>query len=78
MTHEELLAKIDEKIESVESMSLIIAVSWRALRAVVELHEPTPYGHDTWQACMECSCQDCNTFIVYPCPTIQAIEKELK
>lgn len=47
-------------------------------RVVVELHEPTPYGHDTWQACMDCSCQDCNTFVVYPCPTIQKIQEQLK
>jgi hypothetical protein len=38
---------------------------FNALRAVVELHKPeTP----TWCVCDE----------PYPCPTIQAIEKELK
>ena len=70
MTHKELLAKIDEKIESVESMSLIIAVSWRALHAVVKLHKPNEEGF----------CSACFVSVVhfpYPCPTIQAIEKEL-
>jgi hypothetical protein len=46
-----------------------------ALRAVVELHKPQditlPNGD--WGAnCTECDGWD------YPCPTIQAIEKELK
>jgi hypothetical protein len=85
MTHKELLAKIDEKIESVESMSLIIAVSWRALRAVVELHKPEGKFHlidgelkeyfDAETRCKECSKSPYTT--AYPCPTIQAIEKEL-
>jgi hypothetical protein len=41
----------------------------RALRAIVELHKPfedSPY-------CEHC----CRMGIEYPCPTIQAIEKEL-
>jgi hypothetical protein len=48
-----------------------------ALRAVVELHKPVI---DDWFdrgniICYQCSNQEFTTF--YPCPTIQAIEKEL-
>ena len=49
-----------------------------ALYAVVKLHEPGDYGHNSWQACMACSCQECNTVIVWPCATIQAIEEKLR
>ena len=67
MTHDDLLAKItivgDTSIEY-------------ALRAVVELHQPQditlPDG--SWGE----NCCVCNNGWTYPCPTIQAIEKELK
>ena len=43
-----------------------------ALRAVVELHKPTEYG----------DCSHCfglhSMGETYPCPTVQAIEKEFK
>ena len=40
-----------------------------ALMAVVELHKP---------CCdLEELCNECNPNVPYPCPTIQAIEKEL-
>jgi len=71
MTHDELLARLDAAPNSDSCWKIAI------IRKVVELHEPGDYGHDSWQACLHCSCQDCHTFIVYPCPTIQAIEKEL-
>ena len=65
MTHDELLAKITP-------------TDWRdgipqrdaALRAVVELHKPRDYKAGNW-------CIGCNADYEYPCPTIQAIEKEL-
>ena len=44
-----------------------------ALRAVVELHKPKPYLGDT--ACDNCTKSGFG--YLYPCPTIQAIEKEL-
>ena len=64
-------------------------VSWQlALRAVVELHKPVemPYARvEGTLTCFYCSgmchsrsglsCENCPP--VYPCPTIQAIEKEL-
>lgn len=71
MTHEELLAKIDGILEEAgENLSAVIF--YKALRAVVELHKPNEEG---W--CVECSLTQ-NHYIAYPCPTIQAIEKELK
>ena len=69
MTHDELLAKIKSKKEDyyADDQSL------DALRAVVELHRPVHNAYDTdysWWGCLMCE-------EVYPCPTIQAIEKEL-
>ena len=45
----------------------------QALRAVVELHKPEPLD-ERGDVCLTC-CPDLLT--LYPCPTIQAIEKEL-
>ena len=90
MTHEELLAKIDNLI-SVDKNYLIavdkiepkiingIEVYWKALRAVVELHKPNR-PEDEYPNCEQC--QDSESYYdyvpaFYPCPTIQAIEKEL-
>ena len=76
MTHDELVSRIEdiEEImlndESITEQSQMFA---DALRAVVELHKPDiPYGlHDVVEACPIDG-------DVYPCFTIQAIEKELK
>ena len=72
MTHDELLAKINYDIEGNpydEYMS--------AIRAVVELHKPMS---DRMPDCAECVTihQGETDVVFYPCPTIQAIEKELK
>lgn len=69
MTHNELLALLNAKSDSYEV---------HALRAVVELHKPMLWknlGNDTDGY----KCQVCQgwTRDLYPCPTIQAIEKEL-
>lgn len=66
MTHDELLAKIDYDIEGNpydEYMS--------ALRAVVELHRPEAQEHGQYEKCWNCN-------LLYPCPTIHTIEKELR
>ena len=64
MTHKELKDRIKNlKIASHES----------ALLAVVELHKPNKFGY-----CEGCDCGDPFLVPQYPCPTIQAIEKELK
>ncbi len=65
MTHEELLKEIDT-----------VEYPWGmqdALRAVVELHTPSPIPD--WVPTKEelmCWCAH-----IYPCPTIRAIEKEM-
>ena len=68
MTHEELLAEINERIEELHDAEVCDGFI-HALRAVVELHRNVD------GACWEC--QD-DIYHKYPCPTIQAIEKELK
>ena len=72
MTHEELLAKLwilPADVTELQHGAKVV----QALRAVVELHKPDS------GLCNHCE----EGFImgsipvVYPCPTIQAIEKEL-
>ena len=76
MTHDELLAKIDETKEWINSTPLLLEFQTRllnqhkALRAVVELHKPFLYPEDD---CIYCE-EDNQPF---PCESIQAIEKEL-
>jgi len=72
MKHDELLSGIKELEHLSEGM-------WgtTALRAVVELH--TPYSMETGDGeVLGCSCiPELPAFLnPYPCPTIQAIEKE--
>jgi hypothetical protein len=76
MTHDELLAKIDKIEEDAcwyqqsdgrcDDMHDVI----RAFRAVVELHRPEEQDHKQYKKCWNCN-------LVYPCPTVQSIEKEL-
>ena len=79
MTHDELLAKID-------GIKPLNSPAWdmqNALRAVVELHKPWDRGFDwldkEWcSVCLENVGEYMNAVETkYPCPTIQAIEKEL-
>ena len=89
MTHNELLAKIDwigetKNAESgtVTPLGIAVLASLNALRAVVELHKPIEEDGKLW-----CKHEECYSHIEflertdcecgYPCPTIQAIEKEL-
>ena len=78
MTHNELLDKIywhwrkDNRGDGLQPM-----IDYRqALLAVVELHKSL---NSLWYKQTICeSCQEGNDYpITYPCPTIQAIEKEL-
>ena len=85
MTHDELLAKIDEA-----SPADKIDAGWQfALRAVVELHKPVEIPSRGITACDACVVTistkinplqnfEHTAFTDYPCKTIQAIEKELK
>jgi len=71
MTHDELL----DEIKSLNDSCSISSRLGNALKAVVELHKPNEFG--------DCSICVIRTVIdlgvaSYPCPTIQAIEKELK
>ena len=80
MTHDELL----DKIEDIEYWQEQYAgkTFMKAIRAVVELHKPVEEDGKLW--CRHEVCynhieflerNDC--YCSYPCPTIQAIEKEL-
>ena len=84
MSNDELLALIDKEVFTIVSVNdpsdIEIARLRRlkvALRAVVELHKP-----DLENLCGECTSagisMDSWELVAYPCPTIQAIEKELK
>ena len=73
MTHDELL-------EAIDFLPLDGLHAWMqpALRAVVELHKPMGFL-DICESCEEREYQGGEGYEVrYPCPTIQAIEKELK
>lgn len=80
MTHAELLAKITPKNRWVLSYEELEKHN-KAIRAVVELHTNTEDGYCAW-------CYLCNydrtglsmdsAMYAYPCPTIQAIQEQLK
>ena len=91
MTHDELLAKVDKRqYHPITGEVLTGTIYYRyleALRAVVELHKPkeevtsinvtTGKVFSSHIVCPECSKGSGAYVIIYPCPTIQAIEKEL-
>ena len=77
MTHDELLAKINDEIDNGLGL-MAVAILGDALRAVVELHKQIDYVKQFSDGEMlerEFVCNHCN--YDYPCPTIRAIEKEL-
>jgi hypothetical protein len=67
MTHNELLTKITTEMFQFKKGGFSRAYM-QALRAIVELHKCSNPRFD-----LLCDCGK-----AYPCPTIQAIEKELK
>lgn len=67
MTHDELLAKIELQGAGLQPKDNPYL---DALRAVVELHKPWDKNSADGIVCWDCE-------ETYPCPTIQAIEKEL-
>ena len=73
MTHDELLAKIEIWKFQTKSYDDTYEVHGilNALRAVVELHKPITFPDEKGLFCDKCLPDR------YPCPTIQAIEKEL-
>ena len=72
MTHDELLDKL-QNLEASLVFPKDLAVM-TVLRAVVELHKPDKLSPDYCQECW----RDSNGAEEYPCPTIQAIEGQLK
>ena len=77
MTHDELLADIDEVIEEFDQKYDNSNIYYDALRAVVELHKPVinPNSKEPDSWCFQCA--EGRYYAKYPCPTIQAIEKML-
>jgi hypothetical protein len=74
MTHDELLAKINNLPEVIGLAEF--KVRHDALLAVVKLHTPRKaYFGDDEIVCRACGSADIEW--TYPCPTIQAIEREL-
>ena len=76
MTHEELLNKLDDWAV----YDCFYAQIMNALRAVVEMHKPelTSSGELGCPECVKLIRSDDRAMTYrYPCPTIQAIEKEL-
>ena len=89
MTHDELLSKLADDYQFADYAELRdeqgFLPTHQALRAVVELHKPVmgfTGGYDgeeneLWEEqCQECSGNGFSQ--MYPCPTIQGIDKELK
>ena len=70
MNHDELLAKLTPSLTYSPSMAFGAIPILNSLRAVVELHYEHIGGAENAIYCYECS-------VHYPCPTIQAIEREL-
>ena len=78
MTHDELLAKLSSSQVFGKQFG---AKAYLALRAVVELHKPiiSTAFPEFLGICLACTPLSLNFYEAtrYPCPTIQAIEKEL-
>lgn len=78
MTHDELLDKIKNRSE--------LEDCWMALQKVVELHKSNgrdcqKCGENVCWGCGEWGCGndcDCTCHGIYPCPTIKAIQQELR
>jgi hypothetical protein len=79
MTHDELLAKMAATPIDLQGT----VTMYEALVAVVELHKPKettpPWGGNKYTACNVCETgtNDGDYSLEYPCPTIEAIEREL-
>ena len=76
MTHDELIRTL--KSENFRK-SRTAETPYFALRAVVELHKPSEKNYAGEFGCMGCGYNsEYSTWeMEYPCPTIQAIEREL-
>jgi hypothetical protein len=73
MTHEEL-----PYLAIIKDLNKLIRKQMKAIDAVVELHKPSFAVVDGVKGLEWCyQCADQRGYAKYPCPTIQAIEKEL-
>lgn len=77
MTHDELLDKIYWSWRHQDTEHFGLSGYRNALRAVVELHKPENTILGGQPVCEECTQGAFVRLTTYPCPTIQAIEKEL-
>jgi len=75
MTHDELIMKLWEKRNAgCDHLDIHFVLS-----AVVELHKPASTIVDGVKGVEWCyQCADQRGYAKYPCPTIQAIEEQLK
>jgi len=74
MTHDQLLKEIDFELTMSDYDTWLAGA--RALRAIVELHKPKQNG-DCPKCVFMIDPMGKSEMYPYPCPTIQAIEKEL-
>ena len=80
MTHNQIIDAIDRQIVIAPTFALGGYVVWlHALRAVVEMHKPFMYDgrFGQFERCSGCASEEEWLGEIYPCPTIQAIQKEL-
>jgi hypothetical protein len=74
MTHDEIISDLNKYVMLVEEAGMPATAKMAAIiRAVVELHKPEPMITNSY--CIACTIN--LETVSYPCPTIQAIEKEL-
>lgn len=73
MTHDELLVSINMNGQTTGGLEQ----NTDALRAVVELHKPYEHELVNYVFCKGCT-NEAYLAQPYPCPTIQAIEEQLK
>ena len=84
MTRDELLARIEEKgshdfatLKYNPEGQKDIQDIYKALRAVLEIHKPDETYGSFCLACENGRCGNAQS-VEYPCPTVQAIEREVK
>jgi hypothetical protein len=78
MTHDELLIKLTPTLTYSPNLGFGAIPILNSIRAVVELHKPKTFIGEIPlpKELSTVKCEGCKEN--YPCPTIQAIEKELK
>lgn len=74
MTHEELVERFTITKDYTPAQDYDYSTFLNIILAVLEIHKPEPLD-ERGDVCLAC-CPDLLT--LYPCPTIQAIEKELE